>query len=270
MKDYIANTIGETSRLIKFPKNLKIYIIKDKKYCSLISKTLPKEIQKHFLSSCLQKVTFSYNYKDIKLIVVVVTESNKYLLKNKKALIGLLMHEIIHLKQHEFNKKIESAFNKKNYVKKLKKLKYNKKDIELLYNKIKDTSILLLKDLHSNNEIIKLKLENYLLSYYYGQFKTKRICPQPLFYEDIRGNVNLVSNAIEFELVLLSIILPFYTTKHAKKLIRYLSKCYETNIKEITDKCHDLVSLYLNEFGKKDFDAKFFDGIFNKVYMLLQ
>src|SRR3989338_926344 len=138
MKDYIANTIEEASRLIKFPKNLNIYIIKDKKYCSLISKTLPKEIQKHFLNSCRQKITFSYNYKDIKLIVVVVTESNK---------------------------KIESAFNKKNYVKKLKKLKYNKKDIELLYNKIKVTSILLLKDLHSNNEIIKLKLENYLLSY---------------------------------------------------------------------------------------------------------
>ena len=86
-----------------------------------------------------------------------MTESNKYLLKNKKALTGLLIHEIIHLKQHESNKKIESAFNKKNYVKKLKKLKYNKKDIELLYNKIKDTSILLLKDLYSNNEIIKLK-----------------------------------------------------------------------------------------------------------------
>jgi len=272
MEDYINRAIQETQKLISFPKNLKIYIISDKKYCKFISESLPREIRRHFLKTCKEKITFSYSYKSIKLITVILTKSNKYLIKNKKALIGLLIHEIIHIKQRELglDKKIESYFNRKNYMNRFKKLKYSKKEIQFLYDKIKENSILLLKELYSNNKIIKLNLKNYLLSYYYEQFKTKRICPQPLFYEDIKGDIKMGADAIEFELILLSIILPFYTTKHAKKLIQHLSKCYETNIKEITDKAHDIISLYISDFGKKDFDAKFFDSVFNKVYSLLK
>ena len=141
---------------------------------------------------------------------------------------------------------------------------------------IGSTSILLLKDLFANSEIIASNKGKYLLEYYRAELLGKKTCPRPVFYEKFKEaakkNLDVIAIAFEFEFALLSTMLPFqkYADKKAEALIQHINHCYEMNVHEIARKCHELIYLYLHEFAYDEkFAKQFLNAIFNKVYLLL-
>ena len=202
---------------------------------------------------------------------------DKVLAKKEDSLIGLLLHEISHINQINKGvyKKVLEDFEKimgRNHQL-FMKLKYEKRDLEWLFNDISTISILTLKDIYANNELVKNKLTKYLITYYKLEFDRK-ICPRPVFYGDLKKSaqydLDLIRLVFEFELSLISVILPLYKTKRAHELVRYLSKCYESNINKVSKKCHELIILYFRDFKKKNFNKEFFNAVFRKVYSVLK
>ncbi len=279
----LVKVIVETKRLLKridLLGDVNIYFVRDFKKCSLILRKIPRSLQKTFKEICeIKRVSFYFN-DGKKDLIIVNLQGRDFLLRNKRALIGLLLHEVIHFVQSKrgLYKRINRSFNdgfKKN-MKVLNRLRYSKKKTRSLFNKIGLISNLLLKDLYGNTELIKRGLGNYLLEYYYKEFSVRKVCPRPVFYDKfkraVKRNVNIIEDAFEFEFALLSVVLPFdkLDDRKAKELKKHISRCYELNINEIARKCRELVDLYSNEFSESsDFQKKFFAAIFAKVYYLL-
>ena len=153
------------------------------------------------------------------------------------------------------------------------RLKYDKKELEWLFRDISTIAVLTLKDIYANTELIRRKLVKYLLVYYKIEFDRK-ICPKPVFYGEIKKtakyDLDVVRLVFEFELSLISVILPLYKVKRAHELVKYLSKCYEVNINDVSKKCHELIDLYFRDFRKDDFNEEFFNNIFIQIYNLLK
>ena len=271
-KNYIENTLNKTKRLIKIPRNLHIYFLENINLCYSIK--LPRNIQKRLKIACSHKISFSFKYKNRGVIIIYM---DKVLAKKEDSLIGLLLHEISHINQINKGvyKKVLEDFEKimgRNHQL-FMKLKYEKRDLEWLFNDISTISILTLKDIYANNELVKNKLTKYLITYYKLEFDRK-ICPRPVFYGDLKKSaqydLDLIRLVFEFELSLISVILPLYKTKRAHELVRYLSKCYESNINKVSKKCHELIILYFRDFKKKNFNKEFFNAVFRKVYSVLK
>ena len=271
-KNYIENTLNKTKRLIKIPRNLHIYFLENINLCYSIK--LPRNIQKRLKIVCLHKISFSFKYKNRGVIIIYM---DKVLAKKEDSLIGLLLHEISHINQINkgvYKKVLEDFENIMGRNHQLfMKLKYEKRDLEWLFNDISTISILTLKDIYANNELVKNKLTKYLITYYKLEFDRK-ICPRPVFYGDLKKSaqydLDLIRLVFEFELSLISVILPLYKTKRAHELVRYLSKCYESNINKVSKKCHELIILYFRDFKKKNFNKEFFNAVFRKVYSVLK
>ena len=271
-KNYIENTLNKTKRLIKIPRNLHIYFLENINLCYSIK--LPRNIQKRLKIVSLHKISFSFKYKNRGMIIIYM---DKVLAKKEDSLIGLLLHEISHINQINkgvYKKVLEDFENIMGRNHQLfMKLKYEKRDLEWLFNDISTISILTLKDIYANNELVKNKLTKYLITYYKLEFDRK-ICPRPVFYGDLKKSaqydLDLIRLVFEFELSLISVILPLYKTKRAHELVRYLSKCYESNINKVSKKCHELIILYFRDFKKKNFNKEFFNAVFRKVYSVLK
>jgi hypothetical protein len=271
-KKYIEKAVNKAKKLIKIPKTLHIYFLEKINLCYQIK--LPRNIHDRFKVACAHKTSFSFKIRDREMIIIYM---DKDLAKNPDSLIGLLLHEISHINQINSGvyKKIYEDFEnvrKRNYDL-FMKLKYNEKNLKWLFNDISTISILTLKDIYANNELIRKKLTKYLLAYYKIEFERK-ICPRPVFYGDLKKtaqyDLDLVRLVFEFELSLISVILPLYKTKQARELVRYLSRCYEVNVNAVSKKCHELIILYFRDFKKKDFNEEFFNAVFRKVYYLLK
>ena len=153
------------------------------------------------------------------------------------------------------------------------KLRYDKKDLVWLFHDLSVISILTLKDIYANNELINKKLTKYLLSYYKLEFERKT-CPKPIFYGDLKKTAKYDLDAIrlvfEFELSLISVILPLYRIKKAHELVKHISKCYEIKINYVSEKCHELINLYDKDFKEENFNREFLNAFFMKVYYLLK
>jgi predicted ATPase len=98
--------------------------------------------------------------------------------------------------------------------------------------------------------------------------------PKPIFYGDLKKTAKYDLDAIrlvfEFELSLISVILPLYRIKKAQELVKYISKCYEININHVSEKCHELINLYDKDFKEESFNREFLNAFFMKVYYLLK
>lgn len=267
-QNYINNIIKKTKKIIRIPGEITFYFLENLNLCFSIK--LPKNLQNRFKLECNQKVSFSVKYKSKKVIVVYVT---KDLQANQNALIGLLLHEISHIKQidNKIYNNIYSAYNEV-YDKNLKLilgLNYDKTRLKQLFEDISVITTSTLKDIYANNFLIKKRLDFYLLKYYFLQFNNK-VCPKPIFYKNLKNDINSLNLVFDFELSLLSIILPLYKTKKARILVKHIESCYEINIKEISSRCHELINLYFSSFNKKDFNKDFYNLVFLKVYYLLK
>ncbi len=271
-KKPIDAALDKVKKLVRIPSNLTIYFLEKIDFCYSIK--LPKNIQDKFKVSCEHKISFSFKFKKRKIIVIYL---EKDLLQNLDALIGLLLHEITHI-NHIDKRVYSSIYSSYNigYNKNLnlfKSLSYDKNKILKLFHDISLITILTLKDIYTNNELIDKNLTNYLIAYYKIEFNRK-ICPKPIFYKNIKSlakkDLNIIKNVFEFELALLSVILPLYETKKANYLVKFIETCYEINIQEISQKCHELIRLYFAEFKKKEFNQDFINLVFLKVYNLLK
>lgn len=271
-KHYIEKAVTKVKKLIKVPKDLHIYFLENINLCYSIK--LPRNIQDRFKIACSHKISFSFKFKNKEMIIIYM---DKTLVKNNESLVGLLLHEISHINQinrgiYEKVYQDYEKIRKRNYDL-LLKLNYDKKDLIWLFQDISAIAILTLKDIYANNELIRKKLTKYLLAYYKLEFNRK-ICPRPVFYGDLKKTAKYDLDAIrlvfEFELSLISVILPLYKIKKAHELVKYLSKCYEININNVSKKCHELINLYYRDFKKEKFNQEFLNSIFMKVYNLLR
>ena len=193
---------------------------------------------------------------------------------------GLLLHELTHVIQSRegLYKTIDNAAKKvfEKNVQELKKLKHQYSKSKKLFERIERISVLLLKELHANTELIENGYGNYLIEYYTEELQGKKVCPRPVFYEKFKRaakkDLNIINIAFEFEFALLSITLPFkkLKDKKAKKLTAAIKRCYEVNIQEIARKCHELTSLYVLHYSpSKKFQEMFLSSAREKVYNLL-
>lgn len=266
-EEYFKKVLKKVKTLIKIPKSLKIYIIADVKHCNLIP--VPSQGKE----ACRKGISFAYSNEKRSLVVVFYKKD-----LGTKGLIGLMLHEIMHIIQgKKLSKRLKKAFEK-DYTKHfilLKALPYSEAKTKKLFRRIGRITMLLLKDLYANTELIERGLDNYLMEYF-SKDLIKKPCPKPVFYEKFKRaakkDMEIIITAFEFEFSLLSVILPFKKLKsrEADKLIRYIGRHYELNIKDLARKCHELVDTYLNDFGRPNFDERFFREVFYKVFDLLE
>ena len=279
-REKIERALHKCTKLLKFPKDIEIYFLENMEYCNDIISTLHKHIRDSFKQICLvEKSSFSFNHKDRNIIVISLDEK-KQLVRNQKALMGLILHEVMHAMQVKrgYYKTIYDAYNEvfnKN-KKLLNKLSYPNKITKSLFSSVGYITVLLMKDLFCNSELISRNCGSYLLEYYVNELRGTKKCPRPVFYnkfkEAAKKDPGIIEIAFEFEFSLLSIVLPFqkYKTDKSLLLMKYINNCYELNIHEIARKCHELINLYLNYYQPdKEFSKRFFNAVFNKVYMLL-
>lgn len=271
-KKYVDNAVKKAGKLIPVPKDLTIYFLESLNFCSFIN--LPRSIQNKVRQRCRTKISFSFIFKKRKIVVIHL---EKNLEKNQDSLVGLLLHEIAHINQMEKGvyDKIYNDYYKvsqKNLTK-IKKLKYNKKDLVNLFHSISITSVSALKDIYANNYLIEKGLVNHLLSYYKLEFN-KKVCPRPFFYKNIKEtakkDMSVVKDVVDFQLAILSATLPVYRTRKAKELVKFIESCYQINIQEVSKRMHELVDLYFKYFKNKNFNRMFFDCVFYEVCKLLK
>ncbi|MBI2671854.1 hypothetical protein HYX16_02880 [Candidatus Woesearchaeota archaeon] len=269
---YIDNVLKKAGKLISVPKDLTIYFLETLSFCSYIN--LPRTMQNKVRQKCMTNISFSFIFKKRKIVVIHL---EKNLEKNQDSLVGLLIHEIAHINQMEKGVyiKIYNDYYKvsqRNLIK-IKKLKYNKKDLVNLFHSISITAVFALKDIYANNYLIEKGLVNHLLSYYKMEFN-KKVCPKPFFYKNLKiaakKDMSIVKDVVDFQLAILSATLPIHKTRKAKELINFIEKCYSINIQEVSEKMHELVNLYFKSFKNKDFNKMFFDCVFKEVYKLLK
>ncbi|HLC72768.1 MAG TPA: hypothetical protein VJH37_04240 [Candidatus Nanoarchaeia archaeon] len=277
---YFLRVLKQIQRHIAVPRDIHLYILNDKSGYKTIVQHLPPSEKSSFKRVCTtERVSFSYHRNKQRLIVITINTSNAYLLRDRQALTGLLIHELIHLEHmrvglytllQQSYKKVFSL-----YVQLLTNLR--QKHLLPILDHIGQNALLLLKDLYTNGAVIKRGFSHELLRYYDHTFSLKKTCPRPVFYEQLRREVQKDPKVLQivfaFEFALLSVILPFkkYKERHAKELLKHISRCYNLNMRETLRKCGPFIDYYLDHYTKpsRDFQEKYFHLIFTKIIELL-
>ena len=199
------------------------------------------------------------------------------MIEDKKALIGLLLHEITHTIQAE--RRLYTHVSKnfmKTLIARMQERKFKPAEEKLLI-RVGFTSVLFLKDLYVNHQLIRDGFGDYLLANYSDEFESRRVCPKPLFYANLSKEVKkdplLLYDLFQFQFALLSILMPFekINNERAKKLKKYIERCYQINVKKIVESCRDIEKLLFNEEAESDeFQMKFFNMVIDKVVSLME
>jgi len=268
--------LKDISLKVSFPPNLSVYTIGNLKDCNELLKAIPKDARKEAARLCVQKIPFSYS-KGRKSVMMLPVKKGQF---SPHALKGLFLHELVHIQQKKkgLNKEIEKTFSRvwSSKYKLFEKLPYSKVKLSKMLIGVGKFSQLLLKDLYVNSFLINKGCGRYLVDYYVESFAKKKTCPRQVLYTKFKKaaqkDIQIIGIALAFEFSLFAIILPFQRSefRKARKLRKQIDSCYRLNSKEISRKYKDLVNLYLKDFGKKDFDEKFFSQVFDKVYFLLK
>ena len=277
---YFARVLKRIQHLMSAPRDVQLYILDHKTNCKYIIQRLPSTEKASFKKVCsIDKISFSYHRNKQRLIVIMITDSNAYLLKDRQALTGLLLHELIHLEHMRKGtyKLLQQSYRRvfTLYVQLLTNL--HQKRLLPVLDHIGQNALLLLKDLYTNGTVIKRGFSHELLRYYEHTFSLKKTCPRPVFYDKLRREARKDPRVLQvvfaFEFALLSVVLPFkkYKERHAKELLTYIAKCYNLNMRETLRKCGPFIDYYLDHYTKpsRDFQEKYFHLIFTKVIELL-
>ncbi len=279
-KFYFLRVLKRIQRVLPAPRDVHLYILDNQANCKTIIQRLPASEKIPFKNICKSdKVSFSYQHNKQHLVVLTITDANTYLLKDQQALIGLLLHELLHLEQMRKGtyKLLQQSYRKvfSLYTQLLTNL--HQKHLLPVLDSIGQNALSLLKDLYTNGAVIKRGFSHELLHYYEREFSLKKVCPRPVFYDKLRREAHKDPKVLQvvfaFEFALLSMILPFkkYKERHAKSLLKYLAKCYNLNMKETLRKCGPFIDYYLDHYTKptRDFQEKYFHLIFTKILELL-
>ena len=226
----------------------------------------------------------SLTYDHFDLIIISITQpGDQYLKHNRKALTGLLAHELMHVIQRRRNldKRIhdDALFVFERMIPKLSKLNLDVRDVSKIFTEIGKSANFTLKDLYDTFELFDTGMAEFTLEDYYNLYKT---CSKPIFYHTIhdRNLVNIVK-AICYEINLLSAIIPFTAlarrgrgkvNNKARELLKHIDNCYLVNIKAVHKEFKPLIEYCLKNFSwRAEFRRKYFRMIFEislKLMML--
>ncbi len=274
-EEFVGSAVKKATSLLKIPKKIKlnIFVIDNIKFCPVTSGTLKGESAKEFKKLCKEEATsMSLTYKKNNHVIIHISKFDNYLKTNKKALIGVLLHELMHIVQtnksldNKIRKAAIFAFNK--FKKELFKIGQPKQNIINFYSNIGESTNYVLKDIYANLELINKGFTDYILEDYYNLYFSKKKCIKPKLQKQ---TLEQIENAINYQLELLSVIIPFTKVQRkpkAKKLINYLKKCYEP--KELSEEFKELTSYTLKNFSwRKNFRQNFFMIVFKKSLDLI-
>ena len=162
------DVIKHVNMITKIPNNVVFYIIHNKSDCISAINKLTAESKKEFINLCKKEVSFSYVHDNIHYIIIDL-KNEDYLLYDRDALTGLILHELMHIKTPDyFDKRMISDLKKVIYIN-IKKSRVKKKDSNVIFDIMKH-SMMLLKDLYVNERLMQMDLGNYLMRYYYQYF----------------------------------------------------------------------------------------------------
>ena len=284
-KNYIESALLELELKWGIPKNVEYILVMDHpKYFKVIEPKLPKTAKKEFRAAYHSDPTsMSLTYGTFDLIVISISlKEEQYLKTNKKALIGLLAHELMHIKQRRrgLDRAIRAdairAFGK--FEPKLHKLKIPQKNIAEFYAAIGESANFTLKDIYDNFELIDKGMGDYILEDYWNLYHASNRFSKPVFYSRKDTPYKLVKNvkdAIDFELNLISAIAPFVKmaragNRKAERLVKFIGSDYEVNISEVENAYDDVIQYSIDKFAwSGPFRRKFFTIVFKRAFYLL-
>ncbi|MHA1992605.1 MAG: hypothetical protein ACW98A_16745 [Candidatus Hodarchaeales archaeon] len=237
------------------------------------------------------KISFSWGIEDHQYIFIIITEGENYLLKTPVALIGLMLHELMHgverIRGLEDDLNRSMKFTQEFFEGFMKLLpQYPKEELQKTLVSIAQIAIYVLKEWYCNRELIERDFTAELLYYYEVMFglnesiKTEKLPVLEITLPDNPepGTVNLedFTNALNFFMSLTSAYIPFlrmhsatYGHTTAEKIKRFIHTRYP-HLQSVARELKHLEDLYLTEFTyTKDFHRAFYTGLFSLVYRYL-
>ena len=295
---YIKATILDIYLKWKIPDNIEeILIIDDKKHFSTISKRIPQKFRKEFKETYMNDPTsLSITAVDFDLIIISITQPNEqYLKKNKKALEGLIAHELMHveLRRMGFDYDVEKLADNalKNFIKSNFK-RGEKKEYYNIFNEIKNQCTYVIKDIITNLNLIDVGMGDEMFEDYYNYYINQKTLKTANLNINSVKNSNICSNlskkkcneiykkqlgidvgtSILFELSLLPVIIPYGKewinkgTRKYKKLINFIGDNYEILVQDIAEDMDKLIKMSFNSKFDKKYFQHFYDDIFKIAY----
>ena len=197
---YIKATILDIYLKWKIPDNIEeILIIDDKKHFSTISKRIPQKFRKEFKETYMNDPTsLSITAGDFDLIIISITQPNEqYLKKNKKALEGLIAHELMHveLRRMGFDYDVEKLADNalKNFIKSNFK-RGEKKEYYNIFNEIKNQCTYVIKDIITNLNLIDVGMGDEMFEDYYNYYINQKTLKTANLNINSVKNSNICSN----------------------------------------------------------------------------
>ena len=192
------------------------------------------KLDSFILSYETSKIPFSWGIEDFQYIFIIFDEGDEYLLQTPVALIGLMLHEVMHgierIRGLEDDLNRNMKFTQEFFTGFMELLpKYSKEKLEKALIDIAQTAIFVLKEWFCNRELIERDYTSELLFYYSALFglnenvKTEKLPALQITLPDNPepGEVNLedFSQALDFFLSLTSAYIPFLRM-HTQKIKR--------------------------------------------------
>ena len=271
----IDRAVQKIRTITDIPRHVDIYFADEPRQCRNIE--IPKKAEKGFSKLCdNNKISFFYHYGKKRIVVIYIGKDSKYLFKNEKALIGLILHELMHSRQstRKLYEKLSRNFMDV-FTKRLRDSNYTEMQQDILI-KVGLNSTLFLKDLYVNSELIRHGFGDYLLENYTQEFASRK-AHKPIFHkhmqEDLKKDKSLLPLMLQFQFALLSILTPFekFNTKKSSDLKRYIARYYAASIRKVYNECKDIRKMIFRKSSESTgFQKKFFNMIFDKVVNLLE
>ncbi|MBI5398802.1 hypothetical protein HZB03_05030 [Candidatus Woesearchaeota archaeon] len=256
-RQLVKRAIAVASQLIKVPAGLEIYAVESPRKFHLVLRRLPYATQSLVKQAfSLNKISFSTQVRGRKIIVLVL---NRAMLQNPDALVGLLLHELTHIKQQNegLTDYINQAFQKA-FLSKVAHMHHPRFSADALVKTFVELgliSTLLLKDLYATTALIESGYERYVVAHYKSRFSDNKLCQAPinlrLLHRLVRRDLDLLVSAARVEAYVAAVFLPLcgMKTKQAKELRKFIEMCYPTQVKDCEQNCRPLMRLYAKEFS---------------------
>jgi hypothetical protein len=276
-KEFVERALRKVDKLIGIPEGVNILVFDNPKYCTHAAERVSKAAGRAFVRMCKEdKTSMSLTYGSYDIVIIHITKVESYMRHNFKALVGTMLHEVMHTierrKGLDLNVRDDAIAAYEEFLDEMPKLPYPPKVIADLFASIGRDANHVLKDVYVNTELVKRGLGDYVFEDYYNLYSHKGRCPAPVFYQDlkkdIKKDVTLVRDVIDFELTLFSILAPFLLegdegVLRARKLFKQIAECYEVNIAEVAY----LLDPTLRYLGEKLKDtSRFRKAYFKKVF----
>ncbi len=231
--------------------------------------------------------SFSWGFQDKEFVFIRLEKGTKlFQKKNRKGLIGLVIHEVLHGVQRQRGLEIrlrDSLDFSLDFFTQLAEVippeKYKREEIISFLKQISQVALFALKDIFVNVEMIKRGLAEWLVIFYQDEVgfgEEINISPPQYETEFEKGiikvmDLNAFANAFTYTLSLIPIWLPFMVLEtdskdyeSSRKLKHFIFEEYYINPSFITREMWHIENIFLASFSfSKSFHRKWYGAIFN-------